>query len=193
LNAEHIPLALASQARTGGEYQGTALRARLFTALLHAATAAENNQLRSELDSLADLTWDRLHHLARTDPTQPAIPVDLNAYGENQTPNWHNILCVVEGLSAAMELPDIAHGNTQLPLSFTHQLLADADEMLGGLTASPHAGTPDARVRVQARLERARTLLETRPAHATALLHQCIVELDELMAEHTTDHPPKKG
>jgi hypothetical protein len=147
-------------------YLVTGFAPLLFTAVVQARRATQHEQLRGDLDDIADLVWD---HVAGTADVQGTT--GLRRFGDTGAPDWHNVLAIVDGLTRAMAFTEGGLMRTQSPLGFVHQLLAAADELVD--TLAPNDGAA-----VTSRLDRARRLADEQPARAAALLYQVLAELD---------------
>lgn len=175
-----VPVPLHDSGTTA-TYRVAGFAPLLFNALVRARGAAHHEQLRGDLDDLADLVWE---HMAGT-ATGPA-PAGPRRFGDGGNPDWHNLLCVVDGLTRAMTIADSATAWARSPLGFVHQLLAAADEAADTLT-------PDDRDGVASRLDRARRLVDDQPARAAALLYQVLAELEPAIAAGETVRPDEPG
>ncbi|WP_127503004.1 SCO2524 family protein [Actinoplanes solisilvae] len=150
-------------------YHGTDFTALLFDAVLRSSVMTDHEHLRQQLGDLADVVWD---HLEIDGP----IP-DLHGFGERPGPDWHNVLRVVTGLTAAASLAEGGLGQGAQPLGFVHQLLADADDAFERLDG--HTGSR----KIEATLDRARRIIDDHPARAAALLYVALAEIDAALPD----------
>jgi len=141
----------------------------LLNAAVRARLGTRHEQLRGDLEELADLVWD---HIAEPGDEWPPEGL-LRSDGDG--PDWHNVLCVVDAMTRAMTFAEGGQGRAESPLSFVQPVLTAAEELVEGLA-------PVDAARVADRLDRARRLVDDQPARAAALLYQLIAELDAISA-----------
>jgi len=182
---EPASVALATGSAAG--YRIAGRTPMLLSAAVRAAAATDNSQLRQEFEDLADLIWD---HMAG----DPAKPVDLTAFGDGTSPDWRNLLRVVEALTAAEKHVDGGVQGSTGPPELAHQLLAACDQTVDDLAATAAVDSP-AWPRIEQGLARARSIVDHHPARAAALLYQVLATLDGLIQDHDSaaDHHHRRA
>jgi hypothetical protein len=176
LAPQRVPLPFEKDGHVAA-YQVTSLAPLLFNTTIRAGRATHHSQLRGDLDELADLIWN---HVARGDIDPP--PTGLRRFGDGTAPDWHNVFCLVDGLTRAMATATEGPALAESPLGFVHQLLTAADEMLDPLD-------PKDRAAYAPETDRARALIDHQPARAAALLYRILADLDALTADQTPPAP----
>jgi hypothetical protein len=178
LSGHRIPLAHAIPG-PATTYHAADFTTVLFNAVVRAAAATFNDQLRADLTDLAELVWS---HLPTDNPRSDSSGLFRFGSASTTGPNWHNVLRLSDGMTVAA-LTAGGAGPAVRPLGFVHQLLADADAAVDALDAAADDGWATQKNGIQDRLNRARRLADRHPARAAALLYQVIGALDPLLPD----------
>ena len=182
LTGHRIPLAKTTLG-PATTYHAADFTTVLFNAVVHAAAATPNDQLRTDLTDLGELIWS---HLPSETPRNDRSGLVRFGMPSATGPDWHNVLRLSDGMTVAAATAGGA-GPAVRPLGFVHQLLDDADAAVDTLNAAGEAEWATQRGEIEVRLKRARRLADQHPARAAALLYQVIGALDPLLPD---DEPP---
>ncbi|WP_027345717.1 SCO2524 family protein [Hamadaea tsunoensis] len=188
LHQPGVAIALEGTEKANGErlsWVAQDFAALLLKRTIRVADLLKDIQLRSDLLELADDIW--AHLVLRRQAgglwDEPAGAFDDLRHRDDK-PSWHYTIRVVESLVQAAKLVGSSPLTSGRLLYVANDLISEADHLFdrqlltGSATGGPALQTKLGVLRAD--LERARTIVDTQPGTALALVQQVLLSLDRL-------------